>query len=166
MRLHQMNSAIEHYRIIDADYAFVGLKAVMASVARNAVDSLRRGGLRVGAVALAEPSPLKIEIADLLAQVKAIGVVESRKAKDQIGPALMGLLWRASATPEWYAPGRIPRVYSAVMDAGRVSPREDHLLGLAKAMHTYEPEQILLTADGLAKPVGRISRARAFAAVA
>ncbi len=161
-----MKAAVEYYRIIDADYAFVGLKALMASVGRNAVDSLRRGGLRVGAVVLAAPSPLKIEIADLLAQVKAIGVVESRKAKDQIGPGLMGLLWKASATPEWYAPGRIPRVYSAVPEAGRVSPQEDHLIALAKAMHTYEPEQILLTADGLAKPVGRISRARAFAAVA
>lgn len=166
MRLHGMKSAVEYYRIIDADYALVGLKAVMAPVARDAVDSLRRDGLRAGAVVLAAPSPLKIEIADLLAQAKAIGVVESRKAKDQIGPGLMGLLWRASATPEWYAPGRIPRVYSAVMDAGRVSPREEHLIGLAKAMHTYEPEQILLTADGLAKPVGRILRTCAFEAVA
>jgi hypothetical protein len=161
-----MTSGVEHYRIIDADYAFVGLKAAMASVARNAVDSLRRDSLRVGFVALAEPSQLTIEIADLLAQVNAIGVVESRRAKDQIGPALKGLLWRASATPEWYAPGRIPRVYSAVLETGRVTPREEHLIGLAKAMHTYEPESILLTADGLAKPVGRISRARAFAAVA
>ena len=161
-----MNSTVEYYRIIDADYAFVGLKAVIASVARDAVDSLRRAGLRAGAVELAEPSPLSIEIADLLAQAKAIGVVESRRMKAQVGPALMSLLWRASATPEWYAPGRIPRVYSAVLDAGRVSPREEHLIGLAKAMHTYEPEQILLTADGLAKPVGRISRVRAFAAVA
>jgi pyruvate/2-oxoacid:ferredoxin oxidoreductase alpha subunit len=161
-----MSSAVEYYRVIDADYAFVGLKAVMANLVRNAVDSLRRDGLRVGAVALPEPSPLKIEIADLLEQVKAIGVVESRRAKDQIGPALMGLLRKASATPEWFAPGRIPRIYAAVLDAGRVSLRQDHLIGLAKAMHTYEPEQIRLTAEGLAKPVGRISRARAFAAVA
>lgn len=166
MRLHGMKPTVEYYRIIDADYAFVGLKAVMASVARKAVDSLRRAGLRVGAVALAKPSPLSIEIADLLAQVKAIGVVESRRAKDHVGPALMGLLWSASATPEWYAPGRIPRVYSAVLDASRVSPREDHLVALVKAMHTYEPEQIILTADGLAKPIGRISRSSSFAAVA
>ena len=151
MRLHGMKPTVEYYRIIDADYAFVGLKAVMASVARNAIDSLRRAGLRVGAVALAKPSPLSIE---------------SRRAKDHVGPALMGLLWSASATPEWYAPGRIPRVYSAVLDASRVSPREDHLVALVKAMHTYEPEQILLTADGLAKPIGRISRSSSFAAVA
>jgi pyruvate/2-oxoacid:ferredoxin oxidoreductase alpha subunit len=161
-----MSSTVEYYRIIDADYAFVGLNTALASVGRNAVDALRRDGLRVGLVALAEPSPLSIEIADLLAQVLAIGVVESRKTKDQIGPGLMSLLWKASATPEWYAPGRIPRVYSAVLDAGRVTPREEHLIGLARAMHTYEPEQILLTADGLAKPVGRISRERAFAEVA
>jgi pyruvate/2-oxoacid:ferredoxin oxidoreductase alpha subunit len=165
MRLHGMKSAVEYYRIIDADYAFVGLKAVMASVVRDAVDSLRRDGLRVGAVALAGASPLKIEIADLLSQVKAIGVVESR-TKGQIGAALMGLLRRASATPEWYAPGRVPRVYSAVLDTGRVSPRQACLIALAKAMHTYEPEHILLTADGPAKPVGRISRERVFAAVA
>ena len=62
-----MNSTVEYYRIIDADYAFVGLKSVMGSIARNAVDSLRRDGLRVGLVALTEPSPLSIEIADLLA---------------------------------------------------------------------------------------------------
>ena len=165
MRPNGIKSAVEYYRIIDADYAFVGLQPVMASVARNAVDSLRRDGLRVGAVALAEASPLKIEIADLLAQVKAIGVVEST-TKDQIGAALLGLLWRASATPEWYAPGRVPRVYSAVLDTGSVRPRQDHLIALAKAMHAYEPEHILLTADGLAKPVGRISRAHTFAAVA
>ena len=165
MKLHGMKSPVEYYRIIDADYAFVGLKTVMASVARKAVDSLRRDGLRVGAVALAEASPLKIEIADLLAQVKAIGVVESR-TKDQIGAALMGLLRRASVTPEWYAPGRVPRVYSAVRDTDRVGQWQDHLIALAKAMHTYELEQLPLTADGLAKPVGGISRARAFAAVA
>jgi hypothetical protein len=162
----RMHSTVEYYRIIDADYAFVGLKSAMGSVARNAVDSLRRDGLRVGLVALAEPSPLSIEIADLLGQARAIGLVESSRTNDHIGPTLMGLLWRASATPEWYAPGRIPRVYSAVLEAGRLTPREEHLIGLAKAMHTWEPEQILFTEDGLAKPVGGISRARAFAEVA
>ena len=38
MRLHGTKSTVEYYRIIDADYAFVGLKAVMASVAKNAVE--------------------------------------------------------------------------------------------------------------------------------
>jgi hypothetical protein len=152
-----MNSAVEFYRIIDADYVLVGLKSSIGAVAKNAVHALRCHDLRVGAVVLDEPSPLSIEIAELLAQAKAIGVVESRKDKDRIGPALMTLLWRASATPEWYAPGRIPRVYSAVLDVGMDSPQEEHLMNLAKAMHTYEPEQILLTADGLARPVTRIS---------
>ena len=161
-----MNSAIEYYRIIDADYAFVGLNSTMGSIVKYAVDSLRRGGLRVGAVVLAEPAPLNLKIAVLLAQVLAIGVVESTSAKDQIGPGLISLLWSASSTPEWYAPGRIPRVYSAVLDRGRVIPQEEHLIGLAKAMHTYEAEQIVLTTDGLAKPVSKVSRARAFAEVA
>jgi len=162
----RMNSTVEYYRIIDADYAFVGLKNAMGPVARNAVDSLRRDGLRAGLVALAKPSPLNIEIAELLAQARAIGVVESRRRNDHIGPTLTSLLWRASATPEWYVPGRIPRVYSAVLEAGRLIPQEEHLVGLARAMHTWEPEQILFTEDGLAKPVGGISRARAFAEVA
>jgi hypothetical protein len=135
----------------------VGLNSSIAAVAKNAVDALRRNGLRVGAVVLAEPSPLSIETAELLAQAKAIGVVESRETKDQIGLALMTLLRSASARPEWYAPGRIPRVYSAVLDVGMDSPQEEHLMNLARAMHTYEPEQILLTADGLARPVSRIS---------
>lgn len=161
-----MSTSVEYYRIIDADYAFVGLKLTMVSVAKSAIDSLRRNGLRVGAVLLDEASPLNIGLADLLAQTLAIGVVESRGLKDPIAPAIMSLLWRASARPEWYSPGRIPRVYSAVLDAGKVTPREEHLIGLAKAMHTYEPEQILFTTDGSAKPVGRISRARAFAEVA
>lgn len=161
-----MRSAVEYYRIIDADYAFVGLAATLTSVAKNAVDSLRRDGLRAGFLALAEPSLLGKEIADLLAQVLAVGVVESRETKDRIGPALMGLLWRTSATPEWYAPGRIPRVYSAVLDAGRVTTREEYLIDLAKAMRAYEPERILLTEDGLAKPVRTIAQARAFADVA
>lgn len=161
-----MGSNAEYYRIIDADYAFVGLKAAMAPAAKSAIDSLRRHGLRVGAVLLDQPSPLSIELADLLAQVLAVGVVESRMSKDPIAPAIMSLLWKASARPEWHRPGRIPRVYSAVMDAGKVTPREEHLIGLAKAMHTYEPEQILFTTDGSAKPVGRNSRTRAFAEVA
>jgi len=161
-----MSSTVEYYRIIDADYAFVGLKAAMAPVAKSAIDSLRRDGLRVGVVLLDEPSPLSIELADLLAQALAVGVVESSGAKDQIAPAIMSLLWKASARPESYCPGRIPRVYSAVMDADKITPREEHLIGLAKAMHTYEPEEILFTKDGSAKPVGRISRARAFAEVA
>jgi len=166
MTLHKMSSNAEYYRIIDADYAFVGLKSIMMSVAKSAIDSLRRDGLRVGAVLLDEPSPLRIELADLLAQTLALGVVESRRSRDQIAPAIMSLLWKASARPEWYCPGRVPRVYSAVMDADKVTPREEHLIGLAKAMHTYEPEHILLTADGPAKPAGRISRERVFAAVA
>ena len=166
MRLSKMRSNAEYYRIIDADYAFIGLKTTMVSVAKSAIDSLRRDGLRVGAVLLDEPSPLSIELANLLAQVLALGVVESRTSKDQIAPEIMSLLWKASARPEWYCPGRIPRVYSAVMDAEEVTPREEHLIGLAKAMQTYEPEQVLFTTDGSAKPVGRISRARAFAEVA
>lgn len=161
-----MRSAVEYYRIIDADYAFVGLETTLTSAVKNAVDSLRCDGLRAGAVALAEPSPLSKEIADLLAQVLAVGVVESRETKDRIGPALMSLLWRASTAPEWYAPGRVPRLYSAVLDAGRVTSREEHLIGLAKAMRAYEPERILLTGDGLAKPVRSIGQARAFADVA
>ena len=161
-----MSSNAEYYRIIDADYAFVGLKTTMVTVAKSAIDSLRRDGLRVGAVLLNKPFPLSIELAHLLAQALAVGVVESRRSKDQIAPAIMSLLWKASARPEWYCPGRIPRVYSAVMDAGKVTPREEHLIGLAKAMRTYEPEQVLFTADGSARPVGRISRARALAVVA
>jgi pyruvate/2-oxoacid:ferredoxin oxidoreductase alpha subunit len=152
-----MNSAVEYYRIIDADYVLVGLNFSIAAVAKNAVAALRCNGLRVGAMVLAEPSPLSTEIAELLAQARAIGVVESRRQKEWIGPALMTLLLKASARPEWYAPGRIPRVYSAVLDVGTASPREEHLISLAKAMHRYEPQQILLTADGLARPVSRIS---------
>jgi len=102
-------------------------------------------------VALTDPSQLSVKIADLLAQARAIAVVESSRTNYHIGPTLRGLLWRASATPEWYAPGRIPRVYSAVLES-RLNPRQEHLLGLAKAMHTWEPEQILFTADGVVRP--------------
>ena len=166
MRLHKMSSNAEYYRIIDADYTFVGLKTTMVSVAKSAIDSLRREGLRVGAVLLHKPSPLSIELADLLAQALAVGVVESRRSKDEIAPAIMSLLGKASARPEWYCPGRIPRVYSAVMDAGKVTPREEHLIGLAKAMRAYEQEQVLFTVDGSARPMGKISRAGALAVVA
>lgn len=159
------NLTFEHYRIIDADYAFVGLKSVMGCMARKAVDSLRCEGLRVGAVALEERSPLSIDIANLLAQLRAVGVLESGLETDRLGPGLVDLLRRASATAEWYAPGRIPRVYSAVLDAGSVALREEHFTGLAKAMHKYAPEPILFTADGLAKPASRIST-RIFAEVA
>jgi len=43
-----MSSSVEYYGIIDAEYTFVGLKSVMGSVARNAVSSLRRDGVRMG----------------------------------------------------------------------------------------------------------------------
>ena len=162
--MYGINSAVEYYRVIDADYVFVGLKSSIAAIAKNAVQALRLNGLRVGAVVLAAPSSLSIEIAELLAQARAIGVVEAKKKKDWIGPALMTLLWRASASPEWHTMGRIPRVYSAVLNVGRGHPQEQHLINLAKAMHMYEPEQILLTADGLAKPVGRVSPVKGFAA--
>ena len=92
MTLHKMSSNAEYYRIIDADYAFVGLKSIMMSVAKSAIDSLRRDGLRVGAVLLDEPSPLRIELADLLAQTLALGVVESRRSRDQIAPAIIAEL--------------------------------------------------------------------------
>jgi hypothetical protein len=68
---------MDDYRIIDADYAFVGLKSDLAAVGPGVADMLRRDGLRVGLVMLEASAQVRPEIADLLARVLALGVIES-----------------------------------------------------------------------------------------
>jgi pyruvate/2-oxoacid:ferredoxin oxidoreductase alpha subunit len=157
---------MDEYRIIDADYAFVGVKSDLAAVAPGVADMLRRDGLRVGLVMLEAHTPLRPEIADLLARVLALGVIESARTKSLITPALVEVLRKAAAAPDWYFPGRVPRVYSAVLSPGSTSPRREHLIDLAKAMQSYAPDRLIFTADGLVKPARADLRPVRYAAVA
>lgn len=143
---------MDDYRIIDADYAFVGLKSDLAAVAPSVADMLRRDGLRVGLVVLEAHTPLRPEVADLLARVLAVGVIESARTRSQITPALVEVLLKAAEAPDWYFPGRVPRIYSALLSPGSMAPRREHLIDLAKAMRSYAPDRLILTADGLVKP--------------
>jgi hypothetical protein len=140
------------YRIIDADYAFVGLKSDLAAVAPGVADTLRRGGLRVGLVMLEAGAPVCTEIADLLAGVLALGVIESTLTRSQITPALVDVLQKAAGLPDWFFPRRIPRVYSTVLSPGSAAPGRDHLIDLAKAMRTHALDRLTLTTDGLGRP--------------
>jgi hypothetical protein len=157
---------MDHYRIIDADYAIVGLKSDIAGVAPGAADVLRCDGLRVGVIMLEAGASVHPEIADLLAQVLALGVIESARTKGQITPALMEVLQKAAGAPDWFFPGRVPRVYSAALSPGSMLLRREHLIDLAKAMQVYAPDRLILTADGLVKPAKAVLRPVRCAAVA
>jgi hypothetical protein len=157
---------MDDYRIIDADYAFVGLKSDLAAVAPGVADMLRRDGLRVGLVMLEASATVRPEIADLLARVLALGVIESARTRSQITPALVEVLRKAAGAPDWYFPGRVPRVYSALLSPGSMAPRREHLIDLAKAMRAYAPDRLILTADGLVKPARAALRPVHRAAVA
>jgi pyruvate/2-oxoacid:ferredoxin oxidoreductase alpha subunit len=158
------NYEMDYYKIVDADYVFVGLKADLASVGREVVDTLRREGLRAGLVMLKGGTAVREQIANLLAQVLAVAVIESERSRGQIAPAVVEALRTAAKTADWYAPGRMPRVYAAVMDPGNVTLRKDHLVGLAKAMRVYEPDRLLVAGDGVAQPAGKALRVMRIAA--
>jgi hypothetical protein len=96
---------MDDYRIIDADYVFVGLRSDLAAVAPGVADVLRRDGLRMGLIMLKASAPLRPEIADLPAGVLALGVIQSRRTKSQITPALAEILRRAGGAPDWYSQG-------------------------------------------------------------
>lgn len=142
---------MDNYRIIDADYAFVGLKSDLAAAAPGVADTLRRDGLRVGFVMLEATGPIRLEIADLLAGVLALGVIESTHTRSQITPALVEVLQKAAGAPDWYFPRRVPRIYSSVLSPGSLAPRREHLIDLAKAMRAHAPDHLILTADGVVK---------------
>lgn len=146
------NSHMDDYRIIGADYVFVGLKSDLAAVAPGVADMLRRDGLRVGLIMLEASAPVRPEIADLLAGVLALGVIESARTRSQITPALVEVLRKAAGAPNWYFPGRVPRVYSALLNPASLAPRREHLMNLAKAMRAYAPDRLILTGDGFVKP--------------
>jgi len=110
--------------------------------------------------------PLGPEIADLLECVLALGVIESARTKGQIAPALLEILRKAAGAPDWHFPGRVPRVYSAVLNPGSMAPRAEHLIDLAKAMHVYAPDRLVLMGEGLAKPARADLRPVRCAAVA
>ena len=158
------NSHMDDYRIIGADYVFVGLKSDLAAVAPGVADMLRRDGLRVGLIMLDASAPVRPEIADLLAGVLALGVIESARTRSQITPALSEVLQKAAGAPNWYFPGRVPRVYSALLNSASVA--REHLIDLAKAMRAYAPDRLILTGDGLVKPARAALRPVPCAAVA
>jgi pyruvate/2-oxoacid:ferredoxin oxidoreductase alpha subunit len=162
--MHQ--SRVDYYRIIDADYVFVGLKRDIAGVARAVADASRREGLRVGLVMLETSAPIPEDVAYLIAQAKAVGVVESGWTRNQIAPALVKILRKAAEAEDWHAPGRIPRIYSAALSGDRMAPPEEDLIALARAMHVYEPELVLATSEGLGKTARAALRVTGFAAVA
>jgi hypothetical protein len=143
---------VDHYRIIDADYAVVGLKSDLAEIAPDTADALRRDGLRLGLILLEAGASLRPEIAGLVAQVLALGVIESARTNGQMTSALVELLQTAVMAPDWYFPGRVPRVYSAVLSPSYTAPRREHLIKLTKAMRVHAPDRLILTADGLVKP--------------
>ena len=157
---------MDDYRVVDADYVFVGLKSDLNAVARGVADVLRRDGLRVGLVMLETRDPVCPEIADVLAGVLAVGVIESARTKSNITPALAEVLKDAAVAPGWDFPRRVPRLYSAILSPGSGALRPEHLIDLAKAMHEYAPDRLILTPDGLAKPARAALRPVHRAAVA
>jgi pyruvate/2-oxoacid:ferredoxin oxidoreductase alpha subunit len=159
-------SNVDYYRIIDADYVFVGLKRDLGCLAHDVADSSRRKGLRVGLVMLETSAPIPDEVAYLIAQAKAVGVVESAWTGNQIAPALVAVLRKAAEEEDWHAPGRIPRIYSAELSLGSMAPPEEDLIALARAMHVYEPKPLVRTSDGLAKPARSAPRTEELSAVA
>jgi hypothetical protein len=74
---------MDDYRIIDADYVFVGLRSDLAAVAPGVADVLRRDGLRMGLIMLKASAPLRPEIAD--GRVLAPGSLnqDGRKARSR-----------------------------------------------------------------------------------
>jgi hypothetical protein len=136
----------ECYRIIDADYVFVGMR-VYGAIARDAVHFLRQQEMRAGCVTLSSCAVMSLDVITMLAQVRAIGVLEPKTGR-AISPVLKDLLHRAAAASDWFTPGRMPRLYTVTVERGTTKPTELQLIRLAKAMHSYQPPQLLLKADG------------------
>ena len=165
---------MSYYRMIEADYALVGLKSEIAPVGRRVSDSLRREGLRVGCITLGAAAAIVPEVVEFLAQVRAVGVVEPRGAECGIGPRLIGILRQAAQGPDWPFPGRAPRVYSALLSPDCSAIREEHLVALVRAMHAYGPNQFVLhrhgavveTEDRHATPTGKTAHPPRLIAVA
>jgi hypothetical protein len=147
MELH-----VEHYRMVDADYAIVGVRADIGLIAKKAANALRSEGIRVGAVVLLDFDAVSLRLAHLLAQVKAVGVFEFTSTWSRVADALAAVIEGAAQEPEWPASVFVPRVYSVVPMCGNIAPQEGHLIGGVKAMREYGPNRLLLTANGIARP--------------
>jgi pyruvate/2-oxoacid:ferredoxin oxidoreductase alpha subunit len=147
-------NGVNYYRIIDADYAFVGFGSELGPIVHEVIDSLRHQGLRVGAVTVEAGVTAWASVAELLAQVRAVGIVETgRRGRTQIAEALGLALHQAADSPDWCGTYQGPRMYAAVLSPGSAAVRADHLINLANAMHVYQPDRLLLTPDGGVKPI-------------
>ena len=148
-----MTNGVESYRMIDADYAFVGSRFQLARAGvRDVVDSLRYTALRVGVVMVEAGNEAWAKDAELLAQVRAVGIVETGWRGRELSEALASALRRAEDSPEWCDRNQRTRIYMGILSPGSEAIKPDHLKSLAHAMHVYQPERLLLTPDGGATP--------------
>src|SRR5258708_1468438 len=92
---------IEHYRMVDADYAIVGLRADIGHIAEDAVNTLRGNGIRTGVVVLADFDSFPVRLAHELAQAKPVGVLEYGATEGQFAESLGAEFVSAAEEPEW-----------------------------------------------------------------
>lgn len=70
-------SVMMEYRVVNADYAVVGLEAEIGEMGRRLADELAARGIRMGVVTLRSPEELAGDVLDLwLGAVNALTVVE------------------------------------------------------------------------------------------
>jgi pyruvate/2-oxoacid:ferredoxin oxidoreductase alpha subunit len=144
--------SVEHYRTIDAEYALIGLRQEIGSFARNTVNALRSEGVRAGVVIVADFEAISREMFHLLAQTKAVGVVEASATRSQLADWLSKRFEAAAFEYDWPASSLIPRVYSAVPATARIILQPKHLTEFVKAMREYAPDRQLLLEGGGLKP--------------
>jgi len=143
---------MEHYRIVDADYAIIGVRADIGHLARRAADALRDDGIRTGAIIATDLDSITASVIHLLAQVKAVGVFECAITPSRFVAALSERFATAADGPEWPFSLFVPRVYSARPANRELVLQEGHLIGVVKAMREYAPDRLMLTANGIATP--------------
>ena len=153
---------MNYYRTIDADYVLIGQDYKIARLAGKIADSLRNEGLRVGVLSLEPDIPVPPVAANLIAQAKAAGVVESRREDGRIAWDLIQLIRQLSWEGEWPTPGRVPRIYAAQLCPNADMGAEQQLISLVRSMHTYGTTYPLLNAG---EPI-KLVTPRLFAAVA
>ncbi|MEQ1885469.1 MAG: hypothetical protein ABL967_10440 [Bryobacteraceae bacterium] len=144
--------AAEHYRILDAEYVIIGANTEIKNLAKESVNTLRNSGLRAGAMLLPDLSSISSDVLHMLAQSKAVGVVECGTGRSQVADWLSVRFAQAAYEHDWPALSFVPRVYSAVPANSRVRLQMRHLEEFVKAMREYAPDRLVLLPNGLIKP--------------
>jgi len=145
---------VDHYRIVDADYAIIGARADLGLFAKDVIDALRRDGLRTGLVMLPNFDSTDAHLVQRLAQVKAVGVFEYAARPSGFAEDLAACFLSAAEEPDWPVSHVAPRVYSAVQADAKLAPHPGHLIGVVKAMREYAPDPLVLMANGMVTPAG------------